>query len=167
MKRRSSGWSPTFMSANTRHVHTASPPTTEKTILPILGWIPHLIHSETTYIWTTNQRSSIQAICEVCADESERKREREREPLPTPSVPLLKFPFDQRAHRSAGASNHIKESSVLMNILGPWAKASHGLALSCWGFDQPSFNLLSWVLILVLHLILWTSSVLAFLWSQQ
>lgn len=65
MKRRSSGWSSTFMSADTGHVHTASPPTTKKTILPILGWIPHLIPSETTYIWTTSQRSSIQAICEV------------------------------------------------------------------------------------------------------
>lgn len=32
-----------------------------------------------------------------------------------------------------------------MNILGPRAKASHGLALLCWVFDQPSFNLLSWV----------------------
>lgn len=65
--------------------------------------------------------------------------------LQTPSVPLLKFPFDQRAHLSTGASNYFKESSVLMNILGPWAKASHGLALLCWLFDQTSFNLLSWV----------------------
>ena len=163
MKRRNSCWSSTFMSADPCHVHTASPPTTKKTILPILAWIPHLIPTETTYIWTTNQRRSIQAICEVCADERERERERASTPLPTPSVPLLKFPFDQ----STGASNHIKESSVLMNISGPWAKASHGLALSCRGFDQPPFNLLSWVLILVLHLILWTSSLLAFLWSQR
>ena len=164
MKRRSSCWSSTSMSADTCHVHTASPPTTKKTILPILAWIPHLIPIETTYIWTTNQEATFkQFVRHVQTRERERERERASTPLPTPSVPLLKFPFDQ----STGAFNHIKESSVLMNISGPWAKASHGLALSCRGFDQPPFNLSSWVLILILHLILWTSSLLAFLWSQR
>lgn len=57
----------------------------------------------------------------------------------------VKFPFDERAQLGTGASNHFKESSVLMNIWGPWAKASHGLTLLCWVFDQPPFNLLSWV----------------------
>lgn len=110
-------------------------------ILSLLGWIAHLIPSYTTYIWTTNQRSSIQAVCEGCEDK------RGRGSSANPFYAIFKtalWPESSSEHRRFQSLQRELCSDEYFGAMGQ-GKASHGLALLCWGFDQPSFNLLSWV----------------------
>lgn len=109
------------------------------------GWLPHLLPDAVKLIKFGKLIKEVAFKLLVRTIQARDRKRKLCNVLPIFPCQLVNLPLTRESIRAWVLPITSKRASVLMNILGPWAKASHGLALLCCVFDQPSFNLLSWV----------------------